>query len=111
MRASDKTAFRRRKPKSGEVDYIGSYGNYPINLDAGERFMRLRTGIDYFPYPPRIGAMQAFLRQMDVIVWRDMYRRPPTGPLLVAQVGPGGAAIPVVNTQYQIAVPGLTKSA
>lgn len=107
----DKRAYPQRRPNPGEVDYFAGLGKYPLNFDAGEHFMRLRTGIDYFPYPPRVGIMNAFLPQFDMVVWHSMYRKPPVGPLLDAQPAMAGMPTPVANLQYQLAVPGLTKTA
>lgn len=110
-RTTDKTAFRQRKAQSGEVDYVAGLGGYPLNFDAGEHFMRLRTGIDYFPFPPRIGAMSSFMPQLDVLVWHGMYRRKPTGPNFTMQPGPHGMPTPLTNLSWQLSVPGLLKQA
>ncbi len=110
-RVTDKNAFRQKRANPGEVDYTAGIGGYPVNLDAGEHFMRLRSGIDYFPFPPRIGAMSAFMPQLDVLVWHTMYRRPPTGPNINAQLGPAGLVVARNNLQWQLAVLGLTKNA
>lgn len=108
----DRRAYVTRRPIPGEVDYtIDVVNRYPIYLDAGEHFFRLRTGWDYFPYPPRVGIMNAFMPQQDVLVWSNMYRKAPVGPLMTFQQGMAGMPIPVANLQYQMAVPGLTKIA
>lgn len=112
--AIEKRAYKQRRAKPGAVDYVLSTP-YPIDLDAGEHFMRLRTGIDYFPYPPRVGAMQEFIRQADLWIWYTMYRKAAVGPgsgaMLQYQQGMAGIPIPLTNLQWQYAVPGLTKSA
>lgn len=106
----ERVAYRRTRPTPGEVDYVLKT-SYPIDLDAGEHFMRLRTGSDYFPYPPRIGAMQEFLPQADLWIWYNMYKKAAVGPGLYWTQGMGGIPVPVANLQYQYAVPGLTKTA
>lgn len=109
----EKTAYadKQRRPIPGEVDYFAGLGRYPINFDAGEHFMRLRTGIDFFPFPPRIGSMQSMLPQFDMLIYANMYRKPQVGPMLDFTQGMAGIPTPVVNLQWQLAVPGLTKSA
>lgn len=104
------TAWKQRRVKPGAVDYIINT-LYPIDVDAGEHFMRLRTGIDYFPHPPRVGAMQEFLAQADLWIWYNMYKKAAVGPRIDWQQGMGGIPIPVANLQYQLAVPGLQKTA
>jgi hypothetical protein len=109
----DKRAYNRnqRRPRPGEVDYLRGQEGYPINLDAGEHFFRLHTGIDFPWFPPMIGAMQEFLPQVDMLIWQNMYRKAPVGPLFDWQPGLAGLPTPVANTQYQLTVPGLTKVA
>jgi hypothetical protein len=113
MFSRDKTAYSRkqRKPAPGEVDYFIGQAGYPINMDAGEHFFRLKTGFDYFPFPPMIGAMQEFLPQFDMLIWHSMYRKAPVGPFLDWQFGMAGLPVPVANVQNQLAVPGMTKVA
>lgn len=103
-------AWKQKRAATGAVDYVINI-DYPINLDAGEHFMRLRTGIDYFPYPPRIGAMQEFLAQANLWVWYNMFKKAAVGPGLFWTQGMGGIPVPVANLQYQLAVPGLGKNA
>lgn len=109
----DRTAYatKQRRPKPGEVDYFAGLGGYPLNYDAGEHFMRLRTGIDYFPFPPRIGAMQEFMPQVDMLIYHDMYRKAPSGPTIDFIQGMAGVPVPLANLQWQLVVPGFNKTA
>jgi len=113
MFAGDKTAYRKkqRKPVPGEVDYFIGQEGYPLNFDAGEHFFRLKTGFDYFPFPPMIASIQEFLPQFDMLIWHSMYRKAPVGPFLDWQPGLSGLAVPVANVQNQVSVPGLGKVA
>jgi hypothetical protein len=107
-------AWKQRRPIPGEIDYT-IHTLYPIDVDAGEHFMRLRTGVDYFPHPPRIGAMQEFMAQADLWIWFNMYRKaavgPGTGQMLYWTQGMGGIPVPVANLQNQMSIPGLSKQA
>ena len=82
-------------------------GNYPLDLDAALRYVRPKTGIDFFPSP--IVAIQnniparfisGFLPQMNVEVWMQAFGK--------KAFGPGVNSTPL-NLQAQITVPGLTK--
>lgn len=93
-------------PTMGHKSRAGRVDHYPYDLDASERFVRPRTGIDYWPYPwngdsfAQLGCVSGFLPQMDGRVWGQMYGRDPYGPIV--------SALPV-NLQWQINVPGLHK--
>lgn len=75
-------------------------GGYPFDFDGSLRFTRPKTGIDYFPYPPRIGMVSGFMPQLDSWVWAQGYGKNAYGP---------GTTQPVVNLGYQVTVPGLNK--
>lgn len=80
---------------------------YPFDLDGSLRFPRLATGIDYFPWVggdgtvAQIGAVSGFMQQMDARVWAQMTGKMPSGP--------GSTTYPI-NIQWQVTVPGLSKS-
>ncbi len=82
-------------------------GNYPLDLDAGLRYVRPRSGIDFFP-SPIIGMannipfqfVSAMLPQMNVEIWMQAFGK--------KAFGPGVNSTPL-NLQWQITVPGLTK--
>jgi hypothetical protein len=73
--------------------------DYPLDLDASERFTRPKSGIDYYPYPPISGNISGFMPMIDAFVWGQMWGKKAYGP----------GTIPIVNLGYQVAVPGLTK--
>ncbi len=81
--------------------------NYPTDLDGSLRYVRLATGIDYFPWiggdgtVAQIGAVNGFMRQLDVRVWSQMTGKVPSGPFSTTSP---------LNLQWQVTVPGLSKS-
>jgi len=95
--ARDKAAH---KPRNGAAD------GYLFDLDASQRFVRLRTGIDVFPSHnnagsfAKLGQISGFLPQMDSTIWAQSYGKMPSGPIV--------SAIPA-NLQWQITIPGLNK--
>lgn len=80
---------------------------YQFDLDGSLRYNRFATGVDYFPFVggdgvvPQIGAVSGIFPQMDVFIWQQMTGKIPFGP--------GSTTVPI-NLQYQITVPGLSKS-
>lgn len=90
----------------GHKSRAGARDRYPLDLDASERFTRLKTGIDYYPTHSnkddfaKLGAVSGIMPQFDGRVWGQMYGKDPFGPIV--------SALPV-NLQWQITVPGLNK--
>ena len=78
----------------------GCRDGYLYDLDASERFVRPKTGIDYFPYPPICGMISGILPLFNERVWAGMYAKNAFGP---------GVGSRPANLQFQITVPGLTK--
>jgi hypothetical protein len=93
-------------PTIGHKSRAGAVDNYPMDLDASLRFVRPKTGIDYFPTPnnfnnfAKLGQVSGFMPQLDGRVWGQMWGRDPFGPIV--------SQLPV-NLQYQVNVPGLNK--
>ena len=97
MRKIFPTAWRPAKEPDG----------YQFDLDGSLRFNRFATGIDFFPTVggdgtvPQIGMVSGFMMQRDVSVWAQAVGRKPSGPMATTQP---------INLQWQVTVPGLTKS-
>lgn len=96
-RLFDKAAHKSR---SGQAD------GYPFDFDASLRFVRLATGIDFWPTHSnydnyqQLGCVSGFMPQQDATVWATMFGKDPFGPI--------ASALPE-NLQYQITIPGLNK--
>jgi hypothetical protein len=73
-----------------------------LDLDGSERQQRFKTGFDPKPYPPIIGCISGFLPQMDWRVWGQAFGRNGFGPTF--------QAFPI-NLQWQMNIPGMTKTA
>jgi len=82
------------------VPWLPRKTSYPFNFDASLRYMRPKTGIDFFPYPYLIGALNPFWQMQDVFVYQGAFK--------VAPFGPGTTTQPR-NLQNQLQVPGLNK--
>lgn len=83
----------------------GASDGYPFDFDASQRWTRPSTGIDYWPSHSnrdnyaQLGCVSGFWPQQDAIVWGAGFARAPFGP----------STMPVVNLQYVMTIPGLTK--
>ena len=88
------------KPRNGAADA------YPFDLDGSMRFVRPKTGIDFYPSHinadsfAKLGLVSGFLPQQDIRVWSQGFGKMPSGPIV--------SALPE-NLQWQITVPGLNK--
>lgn len=71
---------RLTRPRSGDTPWLNRNTSYPFNFDASERYMRLPTGIDEFPFPPIIGAMQPFYPMQDMLIYQGAFGEQPYGP-------------------------------
>ena len=81
------------KPRFGD--------GYPLDLDGSERITRFRQGVSPRPYPPLVGCVSGFMPQQDIRFWNTHFGKSPSGPNVTS--------IPV-NLQWQITVPGLSKT-
>lgn len=103
-------------PTIGHKSRAGRVDNYPFDLDASERVVRPKTGIDIFPMPnnavnfAQLGQVSGLMPQVDYMVWGQMWGRDPYGPIMgtldAALVSRN--ALPV-NLQWQTTIPGLNK--
>lgn len=88
------------KPRNGAADA------YPYDLDGSLRFVRPKTGIDFYPSHSnadnfqKLGAVSGLMPQQDIRIWSQGFGKMPSGPIV--------SALPE-NLQWQITVPGLTK--
>lgn len=77
----------------------------PLDLDAGERITRFKTGIgqgiDKWPYPPIIGYALPFMPFASAMIWGQGTALPIAG--INTTLGDA------FNIQNQITVPGLQK--
>jgi hypothetical protein len=93
-------------PQIGHRSRAGCRDDYPFDLDASERFVRPKTGIDVFPMPnnavnfAKLGCISGFMPQLDAFIWAQMYGK--------NGYGPTNQPFPV-NLQWQMTVPGLSK--
>lgn len=90
----------------GHHSRAGAVDGYPFDLDASLRYVRPKTGVDYYPTHSnrdnfaKLGLVGGFLPQMDNRVWAQGYGKNPSGPIV--------SALPE-NLQWQITIPGLNK--
>lgn len=90
------------KPRNGAAD------GYPFDLDGSLRYVRPKTGVDYWDlsYVPnvnnfqKLGNVSGFMPMQDWRVWAQGYGKDPFGPIM----NPAP-----LNLQYQATVPGLNK--
>lgn len=72
---------------------------YPLDLDGSLRFTR-PFAVDIFPYPPIIGMISGFMREVNGYIIQTGIAKTPFGPDINRTV---------IDYNWQVAVGGLTK--
>lgn len=92
------------RPAPGDTPWLNRDTRYPFNYDTSERYMRLPTGIDTFPYPEVIGMMGAFYPMQDISIYQGAFGKQVNGP-------GSYAAQTALMDQFNVVIPQLAKVA